>query len=69
MPPKRGFPIAFTPAQLAMYDEFYLDGLRAPHNRTCRMAQVNDEFVRVAQRLAADHPEHQRASGAQASSG
>ena len=29
-------PIAFTPEQLAMYDEFYLDRLRAPDARTSR---------------------------------
>ena len=48
-------PIGFTPAQLAMFDEFYLDAY-ARMKPGVSMAQVNDEFVRVAQSLAADQP-------------
>ena len=52
-------PIGFTPAQLAMYDEFYLDAY-ARMKPDVTMAQVNDEFSRVAQGLATDHPELNR---------
>jgi predicted permease len=48
-------PIGFTPEQLAMFDEFYLDAY-ARIKPGVSMAQVNDEFVRVAQSLAADQP-------------
>ena len=41
-------PAGFTPAQLAMFDEFYLD-VYARHKPEFSLAQVNDEFVRVAQ--------------------
>ena len=48
-------PAAFTPTQLAMYDEFYLD-VYARMADGVTLAQVRDEFVRVAQQLAADQP-------------
>ena len=48
-------PIGFTPAQLAMFDEFYLD-VYARHQPEFSLAQVNDEFVRVARNLATDQP-------------
>lgn len=49
-------PIGFTPAQLAMFDEFYLDAYAriAPGSS---IEQVRDEFKRVAASLATDHPE------------
>jgi predicted permease len=52
-------PIAFTPEQLAMYDEFYLTAyLRQRKDIT--LQQVRDEFVRLAQALATDHPQLNR---------
>ena len=57
-------PVGFTPAQLAMYDEFYLDAYaRQKHSVT--LPQVNDDFVRVGKMLATDHPEmnHNRSAG------
>jgi putative ABC transport system permease protein len=48
-------PAAFTPAQRAMYDEFYLDAY-VRMNDGVSMAQVNDEFVRVARSLAVEQP-------------
>jgi putative ABC transport system permease protein len=52
-------PVAFTPAQLAMYDEFYLNGY-ARQRRDVTQQQVRDEFVRIAQALAVDHPDLNR---------
>jgi putative ABC transport system permease protein len=52
-------PFGFTPAQLAMYDEFYL-GVYARQRKDVSLAQVNDEFARIAQALAIDHPELNR---------
>jgi putative ABC transport system permease protein len=52
-------PIGFTPAQLAMFDEFYLDAY-ARMKPDVAVAQVNDEFARVAQSLAADQPDMNR---------
>ncbi|HEX6163176.1 MAG TPA: ABC transporter permease [Vicinamibacterales bacterium] len=49
-------PIAFTPAQLAMYDEFYLTAYVRQRKDVTRQ-QVRDEFVRIAQSLARDHPD------------
>ena len=48
-------PVGFTPEQLAMYDEFYLDAY-ARMAPGATIEQVNDEFVRVARSLAADQP-------------
>ena len=58
-------PIGFTPAQLAMFDEFYLDAY-ARMKPDVTLAQVNDEFARVAQSLAADQPDmnRERSAGA-----
>jgi putative ABC transport system permease protein len=58
-------PIAFTPAQLAMFDEHYLElsGLRRAE---IGLAQVNEELSRVAMSLARDHPEFNRERGAHA---
>jgi len=58
-------PIGFTPEQLAMFDEFYLDAY-ARIKPDVSMAQVNDEFARVAHSLAADHPDlnRERSAGA-----
>jgi predicted permease len=56
-------PIGFTPAQLAMYDEFYLDAY-ARMKPGVSMAQVNGEFSRVAESLAADQPFMNRDRGA-----
>jgi len=52
-------PIGFTPAQLALYDEFYLDAY-ARQRQEVSLAQVNDEFARIAQALSADHPDLNR---------
>ncbi|HYE86056.1 MAG TPA: ABC transporter permease [Vicinamibacterales bacterium] len=52
-------PVAFTPAQLAMYDEFYLTAY-ARQTATVSREQVRDEFVRIAQSLAADQPDMNR---------
>ena len=52
-------PIGFTPEQLAMFDEFYLDAY-ARMNPGVSMAQVNDEFERVARNLAVDQPDLNR---------
>ena len=41
-------PVAFTPEQLAMYDEFYLTAY-ARQRKDVTQQQVRDEFVRVAQ--------------------
>ena len=49
-------PAGFTPAQLAMYDEFYLDAY-ARRKADVSFEQVRDEFVRVARLLAVDHPD------------
>jgi predicted permease len=56
-------PAGFTPAQLAMYDEFYLNAF-ARMKPGVTIAQVNDEFARVAQSLAADQPYMNRERGA-----
>jgi predicted permease len=47
-------PAGFTPEQLVMFDEFYLD-VYARMKPDVTLEQVNDEFVRVASSLAADH--------------
>jgi putative ABC transport system permease protein len=47
-------PIGFTPAQLAMFDEFYLDAY-ARMAPGVSIEQVRDEFKRVAASLAVDH--------------
>jgi putative ABC transport system permease protein len=52
-------PVAFTPEQLAMYDEFYLTAYARRRNDVTEQ-QVRDEFIRVAQGLATDHPELNR---------
>ncbi len=52
-------PAGFTPEQLAMHDEFYLDAY-ARMKPGVTTAQANDEFARVAQSLAADQPEMNR---------
>jgi len=52
-------PIAFTPEQLAMYDEFYLTAY-VRQRKDVTQQQVRDEFVRVAQALATDHPDLNR---------
>ena len=52
-------PIGFTPAQLALYDEFYLDAY-ARQRQDVSLSQVNDEFARIAQALSADHPDLNR---------
>lgn len=49
-------PIAFTPEQLAMYDEFYLTAY-VRQKKDLTQQQVRDEFVRIGQALAIDHPE------------
>ena len=49
-------PIAFTAAQLAMYDEFYLTAY-VRQRPDVTQQQVRDEFARVARSLAADHPD------------
>ncbi len=54
-PAEAWVPVGFTPAQLAMYDEFYLDGY-ARMKEGVTIDQVRDEFVRVAALLAADQP-------------
>ena len=59
IPPRYGSRSGFTPAQLAMYDEFYLDAY-ARQKKTATPQQVSDEFARVAQSLAADHPDLNR---------
>ena len=56
-------PIGFTPAQLAMHDEFYLDAY-ARIKPDVTVAQVRDEFVRVARGLSQDHPDMNRERGA-----
>ncbi len=56
-------PVGFTPAQLAMFDEFYLDAY-ARMKPGVSIAQVNDEFARVAQNLAIDQPDMNRERGA-----
>jgi len=52
-------PIAFTPEQLAMYDEFYLTAY-VRQRKDVTLPQVRDEFVRIAQSLATDHPDLNR---------
>jgi predicted permease len=52
-------PVGFTPEQLAMYDEFYLE-VYARQKQTASLAQVKDEFARIAQTLAVDHPDLNR---------
>jgi putative ABC transport system permease protein len=58
-PAEAWVPIAFTPAQLAMFDEFYLDAYAriAPGSS---IEQVRDEFKRVASALATDQPDMNR---------
>ena len=56
-------PIGFTPAQLAMFDEFYLDAY-VRMKPEVSLAQVNDEFARVARNLAVDQPDMNRERGA-----
>jgi putative ABC transport system permease protein len=59
-------PISFTPAQLAMYDEHYLDlyGRRKPD---ASLALVVQDLDRVTKQLTLDHPDfnRDRGSGAQ----
>ena len=57
-------PAAFTPAQLAMYDEFYLTTY-ARMKPDVSLAQVSDEFARVAKAIAVDHPDLNRDRTAQ----
>jgi predicted permease len=52
-------PVAFTPQQLAMYDEFYLTAY-VRQRKDVTEQQVRDEFVRIAQSLATDHPDLNR---------
>ena len=52
-------PVAFTPEQLALYDEFYLTAY-ARQRKDVTQQQVRDEFIRVAQNLATDHPDLNR---------
>ena len=52
-------PVAFTPEQLALYDEFYLTAY-VRQRKDVTEQQVRDEFVRIAQSLATDHPELNR---------
>jgi putative ABC transport system permease protein len=52
-------PAAFTPAQLAMYDEFYLDAY-ARLKAGVSPEQMRGEFQRVAAQLATDHPDMNR---------
>jgi len=52
-------PVAFTPEQLAMYDEFYLTAYVRQIGDVTQQ-QVRDEFVRIAQNLAVDHPDLNR---------
>ena len=52
-------PVAFTPEQLAMYDEFYLTAY-VRQRKDVTQQQVRDEFVRIAQNLAVDHPDLNR---------
>jgi predicted permease len=52
-------PVAFTPEQLALYDEFYLTAY-VRQRKDVTQQQVRDEFVRIAQSLAQDHPELNR---------
>jgi predicted permease len=52
-------PIAFTPQQLAMYDEFYLTAY-VRQRKDVTQQQVRDEFIRIAEGLAVDHPKLNR---------
>ena len=52
-------PVAFTPEQLAMYDEFYLTAY-VRQRKDLTQQQVRDEFIRIAQNLATDHPDLNR---------
>ena len=52
-------PVAFTPEKLAMYDEFYLTAY-VRQRKDVTQQQVRDEFIRVAQNLATDHPDLNR---------
>jgi predicted permease len=52
-------PVAFTPEQLALYDEFYLTAY-ARQRKDVTQQQVRDEFIRIAQNLATDHPDLNR---------
>jgi putative ABC transport system permease protein len=56
-------PAGFTPAQLAMYDEFYLTTY-ARMKPGVTLARVNDEFGRIAKALSVDHPDFNRERGA-----
>jgi predicted permease len=58
-PAEAWIPAAFTPAELEMYDEAYLD-VYARYKRTATLAQTRDDFARVAGLLAADHPDINR---------
>jgi putative ABC transport system permease protein len=62
-PAEAWIPFGFTPAQLAMHDESYLDAY-ARMKPGVTTAQVKDEFARVAKSLAADHPDMNRERGA-----
>ena len=52
-------PVGFTPAQLAMYDEFYLDAY-ARLKAGVSPEQMRDEFQRIGKQLAADQPDMNR---------
>ncbi|HUQ88094.1 MAG TPA: ABC transporter permease [Vicinamibacterales bacterium] len=52
-------PIAFTPEQLAMYDEFYLTAY-ARRRKDVTQEQVRDEFIRIAQSIAIEQPDLNR---------
>ena len=58
-PAEAWVPVGFTPAQLAMYDEFYLDAY-ARQKSGVSIEQVRDEFKRIAASLAVDHPDLNR---------
>ena len=56
-------PAAFTPAQLAMYDEHYLE-MYGRRRANVTLPQLNEELARVAQNLMQDHPTFNRERGA-----
>lgn len=56
-------PAAFTAAQLVLFDEFSYEAY-ARQKAGVSLRQVEDEFTRVAQALAQDHPDLNRDRGA-----
>lgn len=62
-PAEAWLPVGFTPEQLATHDTFYLD-VYARTKAGVSLAQVKDEFSRVARSLAADHPHMNSERGA-----